>query len=429
MDPDLPPGLGGFLPGLLGDLLKLLKTDSPLQWDLALQLAQSVASDNAPEANPEPLDRIRLEELVRLADLHIADVTGMASSGEPPTVVVANRGEWARRRLEGSRQLFEEIAGSLAPPRSADTPAPELPVEDENEARALQGLFSQWASAVAPAMIGMQFGSLVGHLARRTLGQYDLPVPGDTVARELVIIPENLAAFAADWSLPREDVDLFFLVRDVVSHAVLSRPHVAGRLRELLVAHAKGFRPDPGALQGRLGDLSELGGMGDLSDLTRMLGDPAALGELVDTPEQRRVNAELEALSAAILGYVEWASDAAASRLVGTRAAIREALRRRRVERSDEERAGDELLGVSLDQEAVDRGEAFVRGVIERGGERELAAMFVHEHDLPTPAEVDAPGLWIARVNLPVEEATPEEGDASPPGGDGGGGGSETPSP
>lgn len=402
MDPDLPPGLGGFLPGLLGDLLKLLKTDSPLQWDLALQLAQSVASDNGEEANPEPLDRIRLEELVKLADLHVGDVTGMARTSAMPRITVATRGEWARRRLEGSRHLFEEIAGTLAPPRGAETAAVEVPVEDDEEARSLQGLFSQWASAVAPAMIGMQFGSLVGHLARRTLGQYDLPIPADKVEDELVIVPANLAEFAADWSLSRDDVDLYFVVRDVVSHAVLSRSHVADRLRTLLIAHAKGFRPDPGALQSRLGDLGGAA-MGDMSELTRLLGDPQALGELVDTPEQRQINAELEALTAAILGYVEWASDAVAERIVGSRTAIREALRRRRVERGDEERAGDALLGVSIDQELVDRGLAFVRGIVERDAEHELATMFVNGANLPTPAEVDAPGLWIARVNLPQD--------------------------
>jgi uncharacterized protein (DUF2342 family) len=54
-----------------------------------------------------------------------------------------------------------------------------------------------------------------------------------------------------------------------------------------------------------------------------------------------------------------------------------------------------------LDQEGLDRGEAFVRGVLERGGESELAKLWVIEANLPTPAEVDAPGLWIERVNLP----------------------------
>ena len=59
------------------------------------------------------------------------------------------------------------------------------------------------------------------------------------------------------------------------------------------------------------------------------------------------------------------------------------------------------LFGLRLDQDALDRGEAFVRGVIARGGDVELAKLWTVEENLPTPAEVDAPGLWIAWVNLP----------------------------
>lgn len=417
VDPDLPPGMGGFLPGLLGDLLRLLKTDSPLQWDLALQLAQSVASDNVAEDNPDPLDRIRLEELVRIAELHVADVTGMTTttSGRPLQIAVTSRGEWARQRLEGSRALFEEIAGALAPPRSADASPVDLPMEDEAEAKQLQGLFTQWASAVAPAMIGMQFGSLVGHLARRSLGQYELPLPREA-SDGVAVVPANLKEFTEDWSLPPDDVALHVAVRDVVSHAILSRPHVAARLRSLLVQHAHGFRPDPSALQHRLGEAGA--DMSDLSELTQLLGDPTALGEIIDTPEQRRVNAELSALTAAILGYVEWVSDTVAARAVGARSSIHEALRRRRVERTDEERAADSLLGLPLGQETVDRGLAFVQGVLERGGDSELAMLFVRETSLPTPAEIDAPGLWIERVNLPIDAAEPPHDSTEDPAGD-----------
>jgi putative hydrolase len=399
--------MGGFLPGLLGDLLRLMKTDAPLQWELALQLAQSVASDNATEDNPDPLDRIRLEELVRIAELHVADVTGMTTtaSGRPLEITVANRGEWARQRLESSRQLFEEIAGALAPVRGAEVEAPEDPLEDDDETKQLQGLFTKWASAVAPAMIGMQFGSLVGHLAHRSLGQYELPLPRGAVD-SIVIVPANLKQFSEDWSLPPDDVALYVAVRDVVSHAILSRPHVADRLAKLLVRHAQGFRPDPNALQRRLGEAG--GDMSDLSELSQLLGDPSALGELVDSPEQRQVNAELGALSAAILGYVEWVSETIATRAVSARSSIEEALRRRRMEPGEEGRAADALLGFPLDQETVDRGLAFVRGVLERGGDSELAMLFVRPSSLPTPAEIAAPGLWIERVNLPdPEDGTP----------------------
>jgi len=41
-----------------------------------------------------------------------------------------------------------------------------------------------------------------------------------------------------------------------------------------------------------------------------------------------------------------------------------------------------------------------VQGVLERSGELDLARLWVDEEHLPTPAEVDAPGLWLARIDL-----------------------------
>ncbi|HVC25234.1 MAG TPA: zinc-dependent metalloprotease [Acidimicrobiales bacterium] len=399
MDPDLPAGMGGFFPGMLGDLLRLLKSDAPIQWDLALQLAQRIASDDAPEANVDPVDRMRLEGLLGVAELHVADVTGMTTTplGQPLSIVATGPAEWARRSLEGWRPVIEQIAAALAPasPGAApSTPDPDASPDDE-----LVAFVGQWTTAVAPAMIAMQVGSIVGHLAQRALGQYELPLPRRADA-ELLVVPANARRFAEDWSLPPDDLLLWLCVHDVATHAVLTRPHVRARLESLLVAQARGFRPDPKALEQRLGEAVS-GSSPDLSDLTRLLGDPGAFGEIEETPEIRRVRAELSALSSAIAGYAAWVTDTVAARAIGARGAIAEAMRRRRVERGDEERVAESLFGLHLDQDAVDRGEAFVRGVVERSGDAELTKLWVVETDLPTPAELDAPGLWLERVNLP----------------------------
>ena len=41
--------------------------------------------------------------------------------------------------------------------------------------------------------------------------------------------------------------------------------------------------------------------------------------------------------------------------------------------------------------------------MVERAGADGLARLWVDEQDLPTPAEVDAPGLWLARIDLPLD--------------------------
>jgi uncharacterized protein (DUF2342 family) len=43
----------------------------------------------------------------------------------------------------------------------------------------------------------------------------------------------------------------------------------------------------------------------------------------------------------------------------------------------------------------------FVRGVVERAGEEGLVRLWHSGKELPTPAELNAPGLWLARIDLP----------------------------
>jgi uncharacterized protein (DUF2342 family) len=70
-----------------------------------------------------------------------------------------------------------------------------------------------------------------------------------------------------------------------------------------------------------------------------------------------------------------------------------------------EEDAGTRLLGqlfgVALDEGAYQQGQAFVSGVLERAGEAGLSRLWSSARELPTPPEIAAPGLWLARIDLP----------------------------
>jgi len=80
---------------------------------------------------------------------------------------------------------------------------------------------------------------------------------------------------------------------------------------------------------------------------------------------------------------------------------VTEAMRRRRVEAGEADRFVAKLIGIDLTQERYDRGSAFVDGIVERAGPDALGRLWATERDLPTPAEIDAPGLWLARIDLP----------------------------
>ena len=106
---------------------------------------------------------------------------------------------------------------------------------------------------------------------------------------------------------------------------------------------------------------------------------------------------------AALTGYADYFTDKVGQRLVGSYALINEAFRRRRQSDSPGQRVMGKLLGVEVDQAIVDKGRTFVAGVVERAGEEGLARLWQTAATLPTPAEVDAPGLWLARIELPPE--------------------------
>jgi uncharacterized protein (DUF2342 family) len=57
---------------------------------------------------------------------------------------------------------------------------------------------------------------------------------------------------------------------------------------------------------------------------------------------------------------------------------------------------------VALDGDHYEQGQSFVRGIVERAGEDGLARLWKSAHELPTSAELSAPGLWLARIDLDV---------------------------
>ena len=106
-----------------------------------------------------------------------------------------------------------------------------------------------------------------------------------------------------------------------------------------------------------------------------------------------------------VVGYVDWVVERVGTGLIASYAMLTEALHRRRVEASEGDRFVEHLLGLQLGRDQYERGAAFVAGVAERSGSEDqaratLARLWSGPELLPTPAEVDAPGLWLARIDL-----------------------------
>ncbi len=382
-----PFGEFGFDPAAFG---RMFSDSGPVSWELARWMVTQGAGT---QPNVDPLRRMRLEELLRVAELQVSDVTGLATSpsGHTLTVEAVSPAGWAEASIADYKPLLERLARSLAAPAGAEPSSLDLPPGAE----ALGPLFAQLPKILGPMMMGMQSGMLLSQLSSRAFGLYELPVPRPGRSA-LLLVPHAIDAFARSWSLPEDDVSLWVCVHEVAHHAVLSLPHVQRAVTDLLLQHAGGFRADGVDIESRLGGIDP----SDPEALQSLLGDPEAVLGAVRSEDQERLRPRIDALVAAVEGYADHVVDVVGHRLITSYPSLTEALRRRRVEEKPSDRFVDHLLGLELTDALYARGRTFVHGILERGGEEALARLWSDEAHLPTPAEIDAPGLWLARIDL-----------------------------
>ncbi|MCB0982982.1 MAG: zinc-dependent metalloprotease [Acidimicrobiaceae bacterium] len=381
---------------MFAEMAKALSGQGPLNWDAARQFATMAAGGSpfgSSEPNIDPAVRIAMADLARILELHVRDLTGADVTF--PEITPVTRTAWAQRTLDAYRPLFTELATSLGRPPAA------APEEDAGDP--MMAMMAGLSKMMAPAMMGMAVGSMVGRMAQRTFGQYDLPIPRSDAS--LLVVPANIDGFATEWSLPVDEMRLWVLAQEMIGHTLFTIAPLRDQLTELVRRHVGGFSPDPSAVAEQLSALEGDAAGDPMQAIQQLLGDPALLLGAVQSPEQQALAPRLDAAVAAVVGAVDYLVDAVAVRVIGGDALrIAEAVRRRRVETSPDDLFVQRLLGLQVTQGQVQRGKTFVGGVVDRveGAQPEarLVELLGHPEPLPTPAEIDAPGLWLARLEL-----------------------------
>ncbi len=417
-----------------GDLGSLFPAQIDI-WASARQIAAQIATDGSAEKNVDPAERVTLEHLTRAAELHVAKVTGLepTAKGVAPKLELVIRSQWANDALKRCQPLLEHAAKRLDPnagTASGDSNAGGDAVEDneietdtpEINMFAAQGnkIFEQLMKHMSPVLIGICAGTMTGNLAKSAFGDYGLLLPSDSDTINL--IGPNIADFAKEWNLDISGVLLWVSIRQMALHAVFSVPHVRADINQLLERYADGFLYDPAALQRQLEEQIEQNP--DLSDgapdqaliqfeMQKALGKPELLLGAGRSEDQAAIAEELGIRLALIDAYVNHVLEAAGRRLITSYDALTEALRRRQPMNSTAEKFVSLLLGASIDNKQAKQAGEFVNGVDERAGDEGLALLWSDPSHWPTPNEIVAPGLWLARIELLGNEADGGEADSA----------------
>ena len=400
----------------LGQVMRLLQSDGPVNWEIARQTAEAVALEGRPDIPVSARDREQFDELAHAAQTLVVGETGLAATFATTLSTVGPQG-WVDLHLVALRPVLEALASTLGEAMQAiddddedDEPVPEMPGLPPGLA-GMAGMagMANMMSLLAPALLGVQAGSMIGYLAQHALGRYDLPLPtgpvpvGDSPggdAPTLCFVVPNIDAFEDAWSLPRDDLRFYVALHETVHAATRSVPWVRGRIVRLAVDYVSSYEIDPSAFEAEFGMIDPQ----DPEAMQRMTESPERVLGAMQSPRQVAPREELQRLTTVVEGYADHVLTQIARRLIPSFEQIHEAKKRHRVERGEAERFIEGLLGLKLERAHYEQGQAFVDGVVERAGSEGLNRLWDDPAMLPTPNELDAPGLWLARIDLPTPD-------------------------
>ena len=435
--PGGPGGFPGFDPSTfdfsqidLNQIMRMLQSDGPLNWEVARQTADQVALEGRPEPTITPADRKQFEELAHAAQTLVVGETGLTATFATELRTVGPRG-WVELHMVALQPVLEALATALGDSmRRAGEQADQEEGTDPFSAEELgnmpnipgmpgmAGMFGAMGAMgglgpmlgmIAPALLGVQAGSMLGFLAQHALGRYDLPLPTGPVPTatapggddpSLCFVVPNIDAFEAAWELPRDDLRFYVALHEVVHAALRSVPWIRSRLVQLAVDYVSAYQVDVNAFEAEFGMLDP----SDPMAMQSMTEDPERVLGAMQSPAQAAPREELQRLTAVLDGYADLVVARIGQRLIPTFDRIHEAKKRHRVERGEAERFIETLLGLKLERAHYERGQSFVEGVVERAGIDGLNKLFEGDAMLPTPNELDAPGLWLARIGVELDD-------------------------
>jgi putative hydrolase len=379
----------------LNEIMRMLQSPGPVNMEVARKTAESMATveGETRELPIEPDEAQAFDDVVRAVQLMVSEATGISAALTVPARTV-DRATWSNLTLTSLESVLGALATALA--KSANDP------DDEATPAAAGMMFSpdMLFSMMMPMLLGVWAGSMIGGLSHRALGQFDLPLPLDG-APTLLFVARNVDAFAEEWSLPNDELRYALALREVVHGAQRAVPWVRERLLRHACAYVGAYEIQPDAME------SQLSGF-DPSDPSSMeaiasFSNPDLLLSAMRSERQEPLLAELQRFVSVLEGYTDVVVESIGERMVSSHGRLDEALRRHRLERGDATGFVDRLLGLELDRGHYDAGVAFSRGVMERsdGSLDQLNRMWSDESMFPTQAEFVAPGLWLARIDLP----------------------------
>ncbi|MGH8977264.1 MAG: zinc-dependent metalloprotease, partial [Acidimicrobiia bacterium] len=168
----------------------------PVDWATARKVARIVARRDALADSylGSSLDADFAVLTPHAEDL-VAEFTGLRPPGRAHATVLDRRG-WVDANVESMQHLLEPLMQRMAPRLARSPIAP-----------------------VGRQIAGTEVGALVGYLAQRVLGQYDLLMPDDQTGDAVYYVGPNILALEKRFAFRPKDFRLWIAIHEVTHRA------------------------------------------------------------------------------------------------------------------------------------------------------------------------------------------------------------------
>lgn len=355
------------------------RRNAPLQplidWNQARIIALKVAqSEKVPLPN-RAFRQSQYQRMVGQSEQLISQYLGVSLPEPIRRVYVLDRQEWLEANFASFERLFAPIE-AIYQDRIGNT-------------NPLKVLFGPLNSQI----FGAQIGGVLGFMARRVLGQYDMsllsPQPEEQGA--LYYVEPNIALIQHNLGLHEEEFRMWITLHETTHvFEFEAYPWVRAHFNALIQQYFD-----------QLGEQLEGLGKGLPRLIARLVQHVQQGGhwvELLLSPAQRNIFEQLQAMMTLAEGYSNHLMNAIGRQILPSFSQIEQRMEQRQQARTIFDHLFYRLTGLDLKMEQYKKGEAFVNEVVRRRGIAFAARAWERAAYLPTLHEINNPGAWIDRM-------------------------------
>lgn len=355
------------------------RPDGMIDWTRTRDIAIRMNRGNVLNA----AERQRLDayygDLVERCIPIVTEYTGMALPSTSQRTYAFDRIDWINANLDGFKRMFE-------------------PIQDLDSPNGKDGTANRIMSGLNQNILSYEIGLLLGYLAKRVLGQYDLALLGrePVPAGKLYYVEPNIRGTESKLGLPRDDFRMWLALHET-THAFEfeAHPWVRVHFNTLLERYMVFMKQDAEHLK------NGLQGLKVFADRMRNGKSENGDGSWIEafmTGEQRVLFNEMQAMMCVVEGYSNHVMNAVGKPLLENYDLISRKFEERQKQRTQAEQLFARLTGLDVKMEQYRAGERFIDEIVRQRSHDLARRVWEAPEYLPTMDEIRNPDLWIARV-------------------------------